>query len=98
MLSRLKHLVRNAQLLATEDMPPSNSHGQRKIGQRPKSYATAVRNQKEGLDTIQRITHGGDEFFVVERFHEKCDGPDGHSCGARGQIFARSDDDHFSTR
>ena len=50
------------------------------------------------LVLIQRVTHRGDEFFVVERFHEECYRADGHGCGARRQIFTGSDDDHFSTR
>jgi hypothetical protein len=35
-LTSLTWLVRNAGLLATEDMPRSNSHGQRKIGYKTK--------------------------------------------------------------
>src|SRR6266404_1839867 len=33
------------------------------------------------LSLIQRFTHRGDESFVVERFHEKCDRTNGHGGG-----------------
>jgi hypothetical protein len=46
----------------------------------------------------ERITDGRNELFIIERLHEKCDWADGHGGGARGQIFARSDDDHFCAR
>ena|SRR5882757_3206833 len=74
------------------------SHGQRKIGYKTKVLQTEVRSKKAELrnsGSMQRITHGGDELFVVERLHEKCDGPDGHCGGARRQIFARGDDNYF---
>ena len=47
---------------------------------------------------VQRITYRGNELFVVERLHEKCDRPDGHRGGAGGQIFTRGDDDHLRAR
>jgi hypothetical protein len=68
---------------------------------KPKVLKTEVRSKKAELrnsGSIQRITHGGDEFFVVERLHEKRDWANGHGRGARGQIFTRSDDDHLCTR
>src|SRR5712671_7370130 len=100
-LTSLTWLVRNARLLATEDMPPPNSHGQRKIGYKTKVLQTGVRSKKAELrnsGSMQRVTDGGDEFFIVERLHEKCDRTDGHGRGARGQIFTRSDDDHLCAR
>ena len=63
------------------------SHGQRKIGYKTKVLQTEVRSKKAELrnsGSMQRITHGGDEFFVVERLHEKCDRADGHCGGTRG--------------
>src|SRR6266480_3502412 len=50
------------------------------------------------LSLIQRFTHRGDKFFVIERFHEKRDRANGHGGGARGQIFARGDDNDTSLR
>ena len=32
---------------------------------------------------IQRVTHRGNELFVIERLHEKCDRANGHGRGAR---------------
>jgi hypothetical protein len=90
-LTSLTSLVRIARLLATEDMPPSNSHGQRKVGYKTKVLQTEVRSKKAELrnsGSMQRVIDGGDEFFVVERLHEKCDPRNGHCGGGRGQIFA----------
>src|SRR6266576_7325487 len=77
------------------------SHGQRKIGYKTKVLQTEVRSKKAELrnsGSMQRVTDGGDEFFVVERLHEKCDRTDGHCGGARGQIFTRSNDNDASLR
>jgi hypothetical protein len=100
-VTSLEWLDRNARLLTTEDMPPSNSHGQRKVVYKTKVLQTEVRNKRAELRnsrSLQCIAHGCDKFFIVEGLHEKCDRPDGHSRGPRRQIFTRSDDDHFSTR
>src|SRR5712672_3746311 len=83
-LTSLTWLVRNARLLATEEMPLSNSHGQRKIGYKTKVLQTGVRSKKAELrnsGSMQRVSDGGDEFFIVERLHEKCERTDGNDGG-----------------
>jgi hypothetical protein len=45
-LTSLTRLVGHTLLLAMEDMPPSNSHGQRKIGYKTKVLQTEVRSKK----------------------------------------------------
>jgi hypothetical protein len=45
----------------------------------------------------ERVTHRSDEFFVVERFHEKCNRANGHGGRARAaKIFARGGDKNES--
>src|SRR5262249_18986383 len=47
---------------------------------------------------VQCVPHSGEEFFVIKRLHEKCDRANGHGSGPSGQIFTRSDDNHFCAR
>jgi hypothetical protein len=100
-LTSLEWLVRGARPHAMADMPLSGYPSRQKSKIRPKAYTTEVgsrTSEVQDLSLIQRVTHRGDEFFVVERFHEKCNRANGHCGGACGQIFARGDDDDTGAR
>src|SRR5207253_10729146 len=45
---------------------------------------------------IERVANRGDEFFVVERLHEKGDRADRHCGSTRGQILSRGNDNYTS--
>jgi hypothetical protein len=64
-----------------------------------KVLQTEVRSKKAELrnsGSMQRVTHGGDEFFVVERLHEKRDRPDGQIRGARPNRGQRGHEELFA--
>lgn len=45
---------------------------------------------------IEGVANRRDEFFVIERLHEKGDWPDGHCGGTRGQILSGGNDNYAS--
>ena len=47
---------------------------------------------------IESVANRRDEFFVVERLHEKGNRTDGHRGGTRGQILSRGNHNHPSLR
>ena len=67
----------------------------------PEKGAVAIRDTRHVISfaaLLESGAHGGDEFLVVERFHEEGERADGFGGGVRGQVFARSNNNYAGLR